>query len=44
MPELNNIFHYRNVDVSSVKELVRRWFPEIAIELKKMGRIGLLKI
>ena len=37
MPELNNIFHYRNVDVSSVKELVRRWFPEIAIELKKNG-------
>ena len=37
MPELNNIFHYRNVDVSSVKELVRRWFPEIATELKKNG-------
>ena len=37
MPELNKIFHYRNVDVSSIKELVRRWSPEIAIELKKTG-------
>ena len=37
MPELNKIFHYRNVDVSSIKELVRRWSPEIAMELKKTG-------
>ena len=35
MPELNKVFHYRNVDVSSIKELVRRWFPEVAIKLKK---------
>ena len=35
MPELNKIFHYRNVDVSSIKELVRRWSPEIAMKLKK---------
>jgi oligoribonuclease len=27
MPELNEFFHYRNVDVSSIKELVRRWYP-----------------
>ena len=27
MPKLNEFFHYRNVDVSSVKELVRRWYP-----------------
>ncbi|MDC2964484.1 oligoribonuclease [Gammaproteobacteria bacterium] len=37
MPELNKIFHYRNVDVSSIKELVRRWSPEIAIGIKKTG-------
>ncbi|MFC6438743.1 oligoribonuclease [Bowmanella sp. JS7-9] len=29
MPELEAYFHYRNVDVSSVKELVRRWKPEL---------------
>jgi oligoribonuclease len=28
MPTLNNFFHYRNVDVSSIKELVRRWYPD----------------
>jgi oligoribonuclease len=27
MPELESYVHYRNVDVSSVKELARRWFP-----------------
>ncbi len=37
MPELNKVFHYRNVDVSSIKELVRRWFPEVATGLKKAG-------
>ncbi len=29
MPELESHFHYRNLDVSSVKELVRRWSPAI---------------
>lgn len=28
MPSLEQHFHYRNVDVSSIKELVRRWYPE----------------
>ena len=28
MPELNNLFHYRLVDVSSVKELVKNWYPK----------------
>jgi len=27
MPELEGFLHYRNVDVSSIKELARRWFP-----------------
>lgn len=27
MPELDNHLHYRLVDVSSIKELVRRWYP-----------------
>ncbi|QOC21246.1 oligoribonuclease [Wenzhouxiangella sp. AB-CW3] len=30
MPELEAFFHYRNLDVSTVKELTRRWAPEIA--------------
>jgi oligoribonuclease len=28
MPELNGWLHYRNVDVSTVKELARRWYPD----------------
>ena len=37
MPELEEYFHYRNLDVSSVKELVRRWKPEILEGLVKKG-------
>ena len=29
MPELEGYLHYRNIDVSSIKELVRRWRPEL---------------
>jgi oligoribonuclease len=29
LPELEGWLHYRNVDVSSIKELVRRWFPRV---------------
>jgi oligoribonuclease len=29
LPDVNGYFHYRSVDVSSVKELVRRWYPEV---------------
>jgi oligoribonuclease len=28
MPRLEAFFHYRNVDVSTVKELTRRWYPQ----------------
>jgi oligoribonuclease len=28
LPDIENHLHYRSVDVSSVKELVRRWYPE----------------
>ncbi len=27
LPEIENYLHYRSVDVSSIKELVRRWYP-----------------
>ena len=37
MPELASFFHYRNVDVSSIKELVKRWKPELDKGLEKNG-------
>jgi oligoribonuclease len=30
MPELEEFFHYRNLDVSTLKELANRWYPKIA--------------
>lgn len=30
MPELERFFHYRNLDVSTLKELARRWAPAVA--------------
>jgi oligoribonuclease len=38
MPRLEAWFHYRNLDVSTLKELVRRWQPELAKGLKKEGK------
>lgn len=35
MPELESFFHYRNLDVSTLKELCKRWQPEIARAFKK---------
>jgi len=35
MPELERFFHYRNLDVSSVKELAKRWSPAIMSGFKK---------
>ena len=35
MPELEAFFHYRNLDVSSLKELARRWKPDILKGMKK---------
>jgi oligoribonuclease len=29
MPELESFFHYRNLDVSTVKELAMRWAPDV---------------
>ncbi len=37
MPELESFFHYRNLDVSTLKELVRRWKPELLDGLVKKG-------
>ena len=38
MPQLEAYFHYRNLDVSTFKELVKRWKPEIKAGLKKQGK------
>jgi len=35
MPELEAFFHYRNLDVSTLKELARRWKPQIVDAFKK---------
>ena len=29
MPELESFFHYRNFDVSTIKEIVKRWYPDV---------------
>ena len=38
MPELEAFFHYRNLDVSTLKELCKRWRPDIYKGFKKKGR------
>ncbi|MBS0316843.1 MAG: oligoribonuclease [Proteobacteria bacterium] len=35
MPALEAFFHYRNIDVSTLKELARRWRPEVYAAFKK---------
>jgi len=37
MPELEEFFHYRNLDVSSLKELANRWAPETIKGFEKKG-------
>ncbi|MFW6345442.1 MAG: oligoribonuclease [Halomonas sp.] len=37
MPELEAYFHYRHIDVSTLKELARRWAPEVAEGVRKSG-------
>lgn len=38
MPQLETYFHYRNLDVSTLKELVKRWKPEIMSGLTKESK------
>ena len=37
MPRLESYFHYRNLDVSTLKELARRWSPELVDGFSKAG-------
>ncbi len=38
MPELEEFFHYRNLDVSTLKELAVRWAPDIAKGVEKQSK------
>jgi len=38
MPRLEGYFHYRNLDVSTLKELARRWKPAVMAGLAKQGK------
>jgi oligoribonuclease len=38
MPKLEGYFHYRNLDVSTLKELAKRWRPDVLDGLKKHGK------
>ncbi|MEJ2394621.1 MAG: oligoribonuclease [Candidatus Thiodiazotropha sp.] len=38
MPQLENYFHYRNLDVSTLKELANRWAPSLMEGLSKAGK------
>ena len=35
MPKLEQYFHYRNLDVSTLKELARRWAPQVLAGMRK---------
>lgn len=44
MPELEGYLHYRNIDVSSIKELVRRWYPGLPAPAKQGEHLALADI
>lgn len=44
MPSVNAALHYRNIDVSTVKELVRRWYPGLPLPQKREAHRALSDI
>jgi len=44
MPKLEAFFHYRNIDVSSFKELVKRWYPNLPRFQKEKTHLALSDI
>lgn len=44
MPLLEDYFHYRLIDVSSIKELVARWYPDLPTYQKKKDHLALSDI
>lgn len=44
MPKIENYVHYRNIDVSTVKELVNRWYPELPMPAKQGEHLAMADI
>lgn len=44
MPLLESFFHYRNIDVSSIKELVNSWYPSLPVVRKQKSHLALRDI
>ncbi len=44
MPLLNNYLHYRNIDVSTIKELAKRWYPALPSFKKQKQHLALSDI
>jgi oligoribonuclease len=44
MPRVADFLHYRNIDVSTIKELVRRWYPDVPIPEKREAHRALSDI
>jgi oligoribonuclease len=44
MPRLENFFHYRIIDVSTIKELVKRWYPSLPRFPKRKAHLALSDI
>jgi oligoribonuclease len=44
MPSLSEFFHYRNIDVSSIKELAKRWYPSLPPFQKQKSHLALMDI
>ncbi|MES0371498.1 MAG: oligoribonuclease [Mariprofundaceae bacterium] len=44
MPKIEDYVHYRNIDVSSVKELVNRWYPKLPMLAKQGEHLALADI
>jgi len=44
MPRLEAFLHYRNIDVRSIKELVKRWYPTIPTFKKKKAHLAMSDI
>lgn len=44
MPKIENYVHYRNIDVSTVKELANRWYPTLPVQAKRGEHLALADI
>lgn len=38
MPKFDEYLHYRNIDVSTIKELAKRWYPDVASKFEKHNK------